>query len=68
MTEYALFNDEAPNWTAEESVEAGFYSQEEAELALAARYTPEDELIVHVCEESEEEENEEEDEDGEDDE
>lgn len=45
--EWGLFNDEAANWTADQAVEAGFYSREEAEAALDARYSIADELIVH---------------------
>jgi hypothetical protein len=54
--EYGLFNDESSDWTAEEAVESGFYSREEAEIALKTRYNSEDELIIHLVEEEEEEE------------
>lgn len=56
--EWGIFNDEAADWTAEESVEAGFYSREEAEKAVADRYREEDELVIHEIEEVEDEEDE----------
>lgn len=52
-TEYGIFNDESPDYTAAEAVEAGFYSVGEAEKALAERYSPEDDLHVHPVEEPE---------------
>lgn len=54
--EWGLFNDESADWTSEQAVEAGFWSQEEAEQALKERYTEEDGLVVRQCEDSEEEE------------
>lgn len=54
--EWAIFNDESADYTAEESVEAGFYSREEAEAALAERYTDEDDCFVHAVEEAAEDE------------
>ena len=62
MAEYGLFNDEACGWTAEESVEANFFSIEEAEQAIKDRYSEEDELVIHAIEEPEEENEEEEEE------
>lgn len=50
MTEYGIFNDEG-------CVEAQFYSREEAEAAIADRYTDEtdDDLEIHeVCPDHEE--------------
>lgn len=58
--EYGIFNDEAANWSSEESIEAGFYSREEAEKAIAERYQPDDGLEVHVIEEPDEDDDEEE--------
>jgi len=55
MTEYGLFNDESADYSAEESVEAGFYSREEAEAAILARYDADDGLVVHECEEPDDE-------------
>ncbi len=54
MTEYGIFNGDSADWTAPESVEAGFYSEAEAAAAIADRYTADDELTVHVIEEPEE--------------
>lgn len=54
MTEFGLFNDEAGDWTAEQAVEAGFYSREDAEKALAT-YDPDDGLVIHEVEEPEDE-------------
>lgn len=51
MEEWGLFNDDASAYTADEAVEAGFYTEEEARQAMASRYTPEDDLHVHRCEE-----------------
>ncbi len=53
--EWGIFNKESADWTAEQSVEAGFYSREEAEEAIASRYSDEDDLVVHKCEEPDEE-------------
>ena len=55
--EWGIFNDEAEDWTANNAVEADFYSRAEAEKALT-KYDPESECIVHECEEEEEEEEE----------
>ena len=65
--EWGLFNDEAADYTAEQAVEAGFFSQAEAEAAKAERYA-DDDLQVHECEEAEEDEEEEAEETDEDDE
>lgn len=54
--EYGIFNDESANWTEEESLEAQFYSREEAEAAIKERYADEDDLTVHEIEEPEEDE------------
>jgi hypothetical protein len=51
--QWGIFNDEAAEFTANEAVEAGFWSKEEAEQELAARYTEEDECFVHLCVEEE---------------
>jgi hypothetical protein len=56
--QYGLFNDESADWTEEEAVEAGFWSREEAERAMAERYAREDDLTVHLIEEKDEEEDE----------
>ena len=48
--EWGLFNDEAIDFTSIEAVEAGFWSRKEAEAALLARYSADDELVVHECE------------------
>lgn len=63
--QWALFNDESEDWTEENAVEAGFYSEQDAIVAVAERYSEEDELIVHCVEEPEEEEPEEESDDDE---
>lgn len=55
MNEYGIFNDESADYTAEEAVEAGFYSREEAQRAIRERYGDEDELYVHSVEEPDEE-------------
>ena len=65
MIEYGLFNDESADYTADEAVEAGFSSPEDAQRAIDERYSPEDELIIHQIEEPEEDEGDEEDEDDE---
>lgn len=62
MDEYGIFSDESADWSEEEAIEAGFYSQQEAEMAIRERYSDDDELTVHVIEEPEEEEDEDEDE------
>ncbi len=49
--EWGIFCDESEDWTAEQAVEADFYSKEEAEAAIAKRYRPDDELVVHLVEE-----------------
>lgn len=54
MTQYGLFSDESASWEESEAVEAGFTTWEEAEAALAERYSPEDELTIHEVEEPEE--------------
>lgn len=56
MTEWGIFNDESADWTAGEAVEAGFYSREEAERAIAERYSVDDELTVHEVQEADEDE------------
>lgn len=63
--EYGIFSDESQDYTEEEAVEAGFWSPEEAQTALAERYSEEDGLAVHAVEGPEEDEEEEEDEDDE---
>lgn len=55
MTEWAIFNDESANYTQPESIEAGFYSEDEARAAIADRYSGEDDLIVHRVEEADDE-------------
>ena len=60
MIEWGLFNDESADWTEGEAVETGFWSREEAEKAVADRYSPEDELTVHEVEEAEDDEEDEE--------
>ena len=62
MIEHGLFNNESSSWSAEDSVEAGFYSVEEAEAAIRERYSPDDELVIHAIEDEEDEEDEEDDE------
>lgn len=58
--EWAIFNDDAADWSAEESVEAGFCSREEAENVIFNRYCGMDDgLFVHECEEPEDEEDDE---------
>ena len=42
MDEYGIFNDEG-------MIEGDFYSKEEAEAAVAARYTADDEVHVARC-------------------
>jgi len=59
MQEWAIFNGDSADYTAAESVEADFYSREEAEAAMAARYPDDDDCFVHEVEEAEEEEEEE---------
>lgn len=60
MTEWGIFNDESSDYTEPEAIESGFYSQEEAEIAIRERYCEaEDGLHVHVIEEADEEEDEE---------
>ena len=51
MTEWGIFNDEASDWTAEEAVEAGFYSQADAEEAIRTCYEADDDLVAHQIEE-----------------
>ncbi len=55
MNEWGIFNDESADWTAEEAVEAGYYSREEAEAALHERYA-DDDCQTHEIEEPEDEE------------
>lgn len=57
---WGIFNDDAADWTAEESVEDDFLTEQDAMKAIAERYSEEDELIAHEIEESEEEEDDEE--------
>jgi hypothetical protein len=59
MDEWGLFNDDSADWSAEESVEAEFYSEADAIRAKLTRYSPEDNLIAHLIEEPEEEDSEE---------
>lgn len=54
--EWGIFSDESAEYTADEAVEADFYSLAEAETAMKTRYTTEDDLHVHVIEEAEEDE------------
>jgi alkylated DNA repair dioxygenase AlkB len=54
MKQWAIFNDEAANYTEAESVEAAFWSKQEAETAIRERYHPDDNLYVHIVEEEEE--------------
>jgi hypothetical protein len=54
MTEWGIFNDESEDYTADEAIEAGFYSREEAEKALTERYSEDDDAEVQVCAEPEE--------------
>ena len=49
--EYGLFDDQSDNYTEEEAVEAGFFSVEEAQKAIAERYQPDDDLVIHRVEE-----------------
>ena len=51
--EYGIFGDESADYSSEEAIEAGFYSKEDAEKALADNYSPEDDLVVHIVEEPE---------------
>ena len=57
FNEYGIFDDNAANYTAEEAIEANFYSEFDALAALAIRYT-EDDCHVHIIEEEDEEEDE----------
>jgi hypothetical protein len=63
MSEWGIFGDESADYSEEESIEAGFYSREEAETAMRDRYSDDDDLHVHAVEEADEDE-EEEDEEG----
>ena len=63
MTEYGIFNNESADYTAEEALEAGFYSEEEARKAITARYPDDDDLEVREVEEPEDEEEDEEEDD-----
>ena len=54
--EWGIFNDDSADWTADEAVEAQFYSREEAEAALADRYSDDDSLVIHAVEEIDDEE------------
>lgn len=49
MNEWGIFNDESADYTAEEALEAQFYSRADAERTLAT-YDPEDEAYVHEVE------------------
>jgi hypothetical protein len=46
--EYGIFGDESEDYSSEQAIEAGFYSLEEAQKALAERYRQDDDLIVHI--------------------
>lgn len=58
VTEWGIFIDESEDWTAEQALEAQFYSREAAEARLAEAYAEED-ATVHEVEPEEEEEEEE---------
>lgn len=47
---YGLFNDESEDYTAENAVEADFYSYDEALEALNTVYNNEDQLQIHLIE------------------
>ena len=49
--QWGIFNDESADYTEDYAVEAGFWSREEAEAALAERYSEDDDCHVHVVEE-----------------
>ncbi len=55
MQEYGIFNDESEDYTADNAVEAGFYSLEEAMKALEERYSDSDDCYTHECEEPKDE-------------
>lgn len=55
---WGIFNNDSAEWTEVEAVEADFYSREEAEAAIASRYSEEDELVVHEIELPEDDEDE----------
>jgi hypothetical protein len=56
MQQYGIFNDESADWTELEAVEAGFWSIDEAELAIKRDYQEEDDLTIHAIEETDDEE------------
>lgn len=58
MPEYGIFNDEAPNWSEAEAIEAGFPTIQAARKAIAERYSEEDDLTIHQIEEPDEDEEE----------
>ncbi len=51
MPEYGLFNDESADYTADEAVEAGFYSVADAQAAIRDDYGADDGLEIHLIEE-----------------
>lgn len=55
MTEWGIFSEDSADYTAAQSVEAGFMSRAEAERAIATRYSDEDGLTVHAIEDESDE-------------
>ena len=58
MDEWGIFNDDSTDYTANESVESGFYSKEDADNTIKTRYNIDDNLYSHLIEEEETEEEE----------
>lgn len=54
MAQWGIFNDDSADYTEEEAVEAGFWSENEAFAASIERYPDENDLIIHKIEEKEE--------------
>ncbi len=47
--QWGIFNDEAAEYTEDEAVVAGFWSELEAKEHLAQYFSPEDECFVQRC-------------------